>query len=208
MKAVKNALAIVRENRRAYIIINLVYYGLVLVGMVYVSFNPALQEFLLDQVGEAFAMGPLAAVTEAYTNGQVITATLLTFVINLVAGSLIYITLPSLVIPFSGFLVGILRAVLWGLLLSPTNPELGAVMIPHSITLILEGQAYVLVLLAVYVQGHSFLWPHRTGSESYRQGYLQGLKQTAQLYLLVIIVLAVSALYEVLEVIFLVPLLI
>jgi hypothetical protein len=78
---------------------------------------------------------------------------------------------------------------------------LALVMIPHSLTLILEGQAYILAILASYVQGVAFLRPQSVGVAGHRQGYFEGAKRTARLYVLVAIVLAVAAVYEAVEVI-------
>ena len=75
------------------------------------------------------------------------------------------------------------------------------IMLPHSITLILEGQAYILALFAVYLQGRALLWPKSVGLETYKQGYVEGLKRTGRMYILVIMTLAIAAVYEVLEVI-------
>ena len=202
MKVIRSALATVKEYRRAAIILNLVYYGLVICAMIYVTSNPTLQQTLLEAAGASFTEGPLAAVGAAYGGGHVLSAMILTFVVNLFIGSLACITLPSLVIPFSGLLVGMFRAVLWGLILSPTDPNLRLLMIPHSLTLILEGQAYILAMLAAYVQGRAFLWPRSVGVETHGQGYIAGLKRAARIYVLVVLVLAVAAVYEALEVIF------
>jgi hypothetical protein len=202
MKVIQSALEPIKEFRRAYIVLNLVYYGLVTCGMIYVAFNPSLQQSLLELVGSAFTEGPFSAVGSAYVGGQVLQAMVLTFVVNLFIGSIAVITLPSLVIPFSGLLTGAYRAVLWGLLLSPTTPVLRWVMIPHSLVLILEGQAYILAMLAAYVQGRAFLWPRSVGAATRRQGYGLGVKRSVRIYLLVVLVLAVAAIYEALEVIF------
>jgi hypothetical protein len=206
MKTILSTLRIIREFRRTYIVLNLVYYGLVVFGMVYVAFNPSLQQLLLDAVGSAFTEGPLSAVGGAYSGGQVLLAIVLTFGLNLAIASFLWITLPSLVIPFSGLLTGACRAVLWGLLFSPSSPEMSMVMIPHSLTLILEGQAYILAMLAAYIQGKAFLWPGTVDATTHTQGYLAGVKRSLRLYLLVAIVLAVAAVYEVVEVIFVIPL--
>ena len=206
MKLIREAWGIVRENRKVYIAINAVYYGLVVVCMVVVAFNQPLQDQLLESVGEAFTGGWLSAVGSAYSNAEVLRAILLTFLVNLVLGSFLEITVPSAIIPFSGLLVGILRAVLWGLILSPANPDLRLAMIPHSITLLLEGQAYILVMLATYVQGRAFLWPKTAGVEGHGRGYLQGLKQTGKLYILVVLTLAAAAIYEVIEVVLMIQL--
>jgi hypothetical protein len=205
----KRAWAIVRADWRAYVTINVLYYGLVLLAMLYVAFlNPGLQEELLQSVGQAFtAEGPLQAVGEAYGGGQVLSAMVLTLAINLFLGTLLVITLPSLVVPFSGLAIGTIRAILWGLLLSPANPDLAMAMIPHSLTLLLEGQGYILALLAVFVHGKAILNPGAYGVKGFLRGYLEGLRRTAWIYLLVVLVLAAAAIYEALEVILLVPLL-
>jgi hypothetical protein len=196
----QRAWAVVGRFRRAYVALNVVYYGLVVCGMVYVAFNPSLQQSLLEAVGGEFSgEGLLSAVGEAYAGGQILTAIVLTFVVNLVVGSGLSVTLPSLVIPFSGLLMGAYRALMWGLMLSPTTAELRTIMIPHSLTLILEGQAYILAMLAAYVQGRAFLWPRTVDAPTRRQGYVQGVRFSARLYLLVILLLAVAAVYEAVE---------
>ena len=201
---IKPAWRLAQENRRAYIVINILYYGLVIICMIYVAFNQDLQQSLMDEIGAAFMTGPLSFVGQAYVNAKVFTAILATFFVNLLIGSFASITLPSLVIPFSGLLVGIYRAILWGLLLSPANPDLRLAMIPHSITLIIEGQAYILTMLAAYIQGCAFLWPKSVGLESRAKGYLEGFKRTGKLYLLIILTLAIAAIYEVIEVVIMV----
>jgi len=207
MRVIRSTLESIKESRRAYVVLNLVYYGLVVCAMGYVFFNPSLQQMLLQAVGTAFTEGPLSAVGGAYVGGQVWLAMVLTFVVNLVMGSLAYITLPSLVIPFSGVVLGGCRAILWGLVLSPTaSTGMSLAMIPHSLTLILEGQAYILAMLAAYIHGRAFLWPHTVGEADHGRGYVIGLKRSLRLYWAVVILLAVAAIYEALEVILIMPL--
>ena len=203
MNPIQSAWALVKENKRAYIVFNILYYGLVLVFMGVAAMNPAVQDELIRVVGESFMTGPLAVVGEAYVNLEVLNAIGLTFVVNLLLASLLVITVPSLVIPFSGLLMGIYRAVLWGLIFFPGHPDMQVVMIPHSLTLILEGQAYILVMLAVWLQGRAFLFPQSAGVEGHLRGYLEGLKRTGKIYLLVILTLFVAAVYEVIEVVLL-----
>jgi hypothetical protein len=74
-------------------------------------------------------------------------------------------------------------------------------MIPHSITLVLEGQAYILAMLAAAIQGRTFLWPRAAGLESRVKGYVEGLKRTGRLYLLILLTLGIAAIYEVIEVV-------
>ena len=157
MNLFQRAWAIVIENRRAYLIINVVYYGLVAIFMGYAAFNQPLQENLVKYVREGFNSGLFVFVGKTYGSGQVLGAMGITLAINLFIGAFLEITLPSLFVPFLGMLMGVVRASLWGLLLSPAYPPLRLLMIPHSLTLILEGQGYIMGLLAVYVQGRAFL---------------------------------------------------
>jgi hypothetical protein len=62
--------------------------------------------------------------------------------------------------------------------------------------LLLEGEGYVLAMLAAYLQGMAFLFPQRVGVPTRRQGFVAGLRMTARLYLLVVLVLGAAAAYE------------
>ncbi len=201
----KTACDIVRQHKRPYLIINLAYYGIVAASMVFVSFYPEIQAALIQSVAASFAEGSLAVVAEAYLGGHVVQAAALTFLFNFFMGSVLVLLAPSMIIPFAGLLVGLVRAILWGLVLAPTTPELLITMIPHSGTLILEGQGYILALLAVWVLGRAFISPSSVGATSWRSGYARGLKNAAWLFLLVAAVLLVAAIYEAVTLIYLVP---
>jgi hypothetical protein len=201
MNAIRSAWALVKEHKRSYLFFNILYYGLVVVFMGVAAFNPSVQDELLRAVGESFMTGPLAVVGEAYLNAEVFTAIALTFLVNLFIASLLSITVPSLVIPFVGLLLGVYRAILWGLLFYPGHPDMQVIMIPHSLTLILEGQAYILVMFAAWLQGRAFLFPQSAGVEGHLRGYVEGLKRTGKIYILVILTLLVAAVYEVIEVV-------
>ena len=207
MNLIRRAVAVVRSHRRAYLWLNIGYYGLVGISMIVVTSYPGVQAALTTAVVESFSQGVLADVMTAYAGGNVPAAVALTFLVNFFLGSLVVLLLPSLLIPFGGVAIGGLRAVLWGLLLAPTTPELRLAMIPHFGTLLLEGQGYILAILAAWVLGRAFVSPASVGASSWLQGYGIGLKKALLLYVLVALVLAVAALYEALEVIYLVPLL-
>lgn len=199
--------AIVRQHRRAYFALNAIYYGLIVLAMLYVPFNPGIQQTLMQAVGATFTQGPFSVLTNAYIDGQMILAILLTFVVNLFVGSFGTITLPSFIIPFSGLLLGGYRAILWGVIYAPTSPQMTMILVPHSITLLLEGQAYILAMLAVVIQGRGFIQPRTIGAITHRAGYWEGLKRTGQLYILIVLVLAAAAIYEVVEAVLLLALL-
>ncbi len=199
----RTALKTVKENFREYVLLNLLYYGLVVASMAYTYAFPEVQEELMQELRMEFPEA-FPWVVEAYTKGDFPMAAALTFSVNLILGSVAYITLPSLIIPFGGIVAGCARAIAWGLLLAPTSPELAWVMIPHSLTLILEGQGYILAMFAAYVQWKGIIWPKRVGEEKRLKAYVTGIKKTAHICILVALVLAVSAIYEAFEVIYIV----
>jgi hypothetical protein len=201
VKVLGPTLATLGRMRRAYVGLNLAYYGLVAASMIYSIFDPSLQQLLLNTVLNAFQSGPLSSVLEAYSGGQVVRAVALTFTVNLFLGSLVSIALPSLIIPFSGFLVAAVRAIMWGLIFAPTSAPTGAGSIAAgllvALLLLLEGQGYVLAMLAAYAQGKAFLFPKQVGAAGHARGYWIGVKQALRIYLLVALVLIVAAIYEV-----------
>ncbi len=200
-------LRIFREHRRGYVAVNVVYYGLVVAGMLYVFSQPELQGGLIGDIGISLNQ-TLPWVVQAYTSGNFPMAATLTFGFNFLLGSLLYITAPSIIVPFGGIFTGCVRAAMWGLLLAPTQRELALAMIPHSLTLVLEGQGYILAMFATYVQWRAVLNPKSVGAEKRWNAYKVGLTRTGRINLLVAAALAVAAVYEAFEVIYIIPILV
>ena len=198
---------IVTENHRPYLILNIVFFGLVLLGAVYSSLNPALVQWLKESTAQSLTNGgPLAMVADAYISGNFLMAVVLTFIVNLIVGAIVSITLPSMMVPFFGLLMGAFRAVLWGVLVLSLIP-FKAYSVPAWLIMLVEGEAYILAMLAAYFQGKAFLWPESVGADTRRQGYVKGLEATWKLYVLVVVVLAVAAIWEAFSAIYLMPML-
>ena len=206
MSAILSAL---RRERWAYLWLNLAYYGLVGAGMAWAAFDRPLQEQLLTMVEGELRAGALAPVSAIYDRGGVLLAAAVTFGVNLVIGSLASITLPSLVVPFSGLGLAAVRAVLWGLLFAPGTLDMGGgeavAGLSVALVVLLEGQGYVLAGLAALVQGRAFVWPASVGARNRREGYAIGVRRALTIYGAVALVLAIAALVEALAVIALMP---
>jgi hypothetical protein len=198
------ALDLIGQHMAAYVILNLAFYGLVGVGTVYAFLNPDAQQGLTQSILQSFASGPLSIAKEAYLSGNVAAAAAITFLVNTVLGSILSLTIPSLLIPFAGSFLGLFRALLWGVALAPSSPELARAMVPHSLVLFLEGQGYILAMFGTHVLWASALNGARRGLSGFAWGYLAGLRRNVLIYSLVVTVLAVSAIYEAFEVIYLV----
>ncbi|MER3406526.1 MAG: hypothetical protein C4289_16295 [Chloroflexota bacterium] len=204
-----------REHRQDLLLANLAYFGLVLLGAVISARNPALQRALLDNARTALTQGPLATVAQLYVGGHLIPAILLTFAFNLFVGTFIFLTLPSLTVPFAGVVLGLIRAFSWGLLFSPTNPTIAVAMIPHLGTMLLEGEAYVLAMMGAFVLWRNVLWPEASPAGGPRSGprpkpdrvqaYIEGVRLNLRLYVPITALLLIAAVYEVLELVYIVP---
>lgn len=204
---VRDAISIIKQHQRAFIVLNAAFYGLVAASMLVTLVMPELQAHFKPSIDESFAKpGLFNAVAGAYASRDLPAAMGMTFLVNLVVASFSMATLPSFVIPFVGIAVPLYRGFLWGVMFAPIGP-LAVILIPHSLTLLIEGQAYVLVAFAAYVQARMFLWPERYGLTRHRDGYRAGAVSTLKLYALVVLALAMGAIYEVIEAIYVMPLL-
>jgi len=196
-----SAVQVVVDHRREYCLVNGLYFGLVLIIAFIVYYSPSVQDFTTHLVQQQIQSGEgmLGWAGSAYASGVIPYAALVTFIVNSFFGAFLYIVLPSLVIPGIGLLTGIFRSLSWGLLLSPSTESLASAMIPHSITLLLEGEAYVLCMFFVYLMVRGLVRGGSSLGERYRKGVGLNIKG----FLLVLLVLAVAALYEATEIILL-----
>jgi hypothetical protein len=201
LSSLRPCFALIREHRRAYMAINFLFFGLVLLGFVVAALYPELQKTLQTSLAEAFSRGLLSRIAAVYRSGNIPLAALVTFVVNAVLGAFGFITLPSFLLPFAGLAAGCYRAAIWGVSLAPTSPGLMLVMIPHSVTLLLEGEAYVVAMFGSYLWGKWLIRPASASLQNRGEAYRAGLLANLQLYRLILILLAVAAVYEAVEVI-------
>ncbi|MHC4106750.1 MAG: hypothetical protein ACYSTY_01560 [Planctomycetota bacterium] len=197
----RQPLAELAGRQRLLWAVHLAYFGLLVFWSVIVYELPALQVGLLGAVESQIADegSVLGVAGKAYASGIIPLAAAATFVINFLIGSFLSITLPSFVVPGVGALLAAFRAALWGLLLAPTTLALSPSMIPHSGTLLLEGEAYILAaFFAVLIP--IFMCQRSRGGGVWRR-YGGALVVNLKANLLVAIVLLVAACYEATEVI-------
>jgi hypothetical protein len=181
--------------------VHLVYFGLVVAGSILVYQFPEFQA-LFGAVIRAQLKGstnPLGVAAKAYETGNVFRAAGVTFAINFFLGSLAVLTLPSLVIPGSGVLVAGVRAFLWGLLLAPTFEVNATAMLPHTGTMLLEGEGYILA--AFFGLLVPILLLQSAKGESLFGRFGRAIVLNLKSIVLVALVLIAAAFYEAIEVI-------
>ncbi|MGA2061038.1 MAG: hypothetical protein ABSG67_11200 [Thermoguttaceae bacterium] len=194
-------LAEISRHWKLFSLMHAVYFGLFLIGMLVIYEAPLLQDFMLTVIGGQIESesGPLGVAGMAYESRNVAVAAVVTLLINFFAGSLLVITLPSVIVPGIGVLMAVFRATMWGILLAPSYMVLAWGMLFHSGTLLLEGEGYILAaFFALLVP--IYLFSPKEGENigaRYAQAVLMNLKGN----IIVFIVLAIAASYEAIEVI-------
>ena len=201
---IKYSLHLIRERYLpSYIVINLLFYGCIALGMVLIMVLPSLRGSTQQSVKEALNGPVLAPVQKIYISGNVVAAAAITFGVNLILATAMALSLPSLFIPFIGIAIGMLRGLFWGLVFGPAPNGMFGLLATHWPVMVLEGQGYVLGMLAVYIHGKGILRPASVGATGFWQGYRRGFVESMRMYPLIALVLAISAIYEAAEVIYL-----
>ena len=191
------------EHLRALLVLNALYWGVAALAGAYAFVNPAIQSALTEAAVDAFSpSGGLGALVQSYLSGELLSAIVMTFLVNLVFGSFVFLTLPSAVIPFAGILLGVYRAVLWGLLFAPTQTNImGPTLLLHVPTILVEGEAYIVAMLGVWLWWQAVF----TRSGERWRAWRQGLMLQKRVYAVVVGLLAIAAIYEAIEVIWILP---
>jgi hypothetical protein len=181
---------IIRANFRAYLTINAIVYGLVIAGFVAAIVFPTLGA---AQVVIQEDNGTFDLVRSVLSNPWLFSLTILG--VNVMTGAL-WIVLPSLIVPFAGIAIFAYKTFTLGLLLAPTTAAFAVGLIPHSLTILIEFQAYALLMFGAYILGRSWVRPATIGVQNHRQGYVRGLQQLGWLSLSTLPLFIVGAIWE------------
>ena len=179
--------------------LHLGFFAVYFLGSFFCFVEPELQDLALQQVSDMRRDSALAMATgAAYQARSVLLAAGLTLANNFLK-SFGFLTVSSFVLPGVGVLAHLLLVLVAGMGLTPATTGWALFMLPHSVVLLVEMEAYILasffaLLIPVYLfrkaEGPSVL-------RRYGRAVLLNLKANV----LVLIVLAVAALYEAIELI-------
>jgi Stage II sporulation protein M len=201
IRLLRKPFQIIRANFRAYLIINAIVYGLVFTGMVAAMVFPNLSATQLATLEDN---GTADLVRSLINNPWLFSLTILG--VNVMTGAL-WIVLPSLIVPFTGIALFAYKAFTLGLAMAPSTETMAVALIPHSLTILIELQAYALLMFGAYILGQSWVRPATIGARNHRQGYVRGLKQLGWLSLATLPIFIIGAIWEAFSLRYLVPLL-
>jgi hypothetical protein len=182
---------IIRENTRAYLVANATMFGLFLVGFAVGLVFPHLAQ---DQHTRLDENGTTALVRSLIDNPWLFALTILA--VNVLKMSALTIVLPSMIVPFAGIPLFAYWAYTTGVTLVPATDIGWVALIPHTLTIIIEFEAYILLVLGAYLLGKSWIRPHTANVDNRRRGYIRGLQQLGWLALPAAILLVIGAVYE------------
>ncbi|HEY3422405.1 MAG TPA: hypothetical protein VGK13_04540 [Methanocellaceae archaeon] len=204
MKLINDIISIFKKDWKLFLATNAFYFGLLVIGALIALADPQVQRSLFTLAGAGLSSGPLSSVGNAYHSGSVPYAAAVTFVTNLLLGTLVEITIPSLIFPPWALFMGLIRSLMWGIMLVVPVEGLYPLgrALPHYLTLLLEGEAYVVAIFACMRQIKALLKPQDFGTDSRWKAYLRSILDNGKLLLVVALLLAVSALYEAWEVMY------
>jgi hypothetical protein len=202
-RALRRPVQIIRGNLGVYLLLNVIMYGVSVAGFVTALIFPELN---VAQVTSLQDDGTADLVVSLLSNVWLFALVILG--INTLTVGALSILLPSMIVPFAGIAVFAYRAFDIGLTLAPADQTGWVFLIPHSLTYVIEFQAYILLVLGSYLLGKSWLRPETIGAQTRREGYVRGLQQIGWLSLPALALFVIGAVYEAFTLRYLVPLLV
>jgi hypothetical protein len=194
-------LAQINRHWKLFSLMHVIYFGIFIVGALLIYEAPLPQDFLLTTLSGQIESesGVLGVAGLAYGSRNIALAAVTTLIINFFVGSLLVITLPSVIVPGIGIFMALFRAAVWGIALAPTRLALAGAFRFHSGTLLLEGEGYILAAFFALLMPIYLFNPAEGNNLRTRYGH--ALMMNFKGNIIVFIMLAIAAAYEATEVI-------
>jgi uncharacterized membrane protein SpoIIM required for sporulation len=189
-----------RRIKVLLILVAFLYVGSYLAGWYLISIKSSIALEITRGLRESvLTQQPFTMVLQSLRGGELAKAVLLTFLVNLTAGAFLTTTLPGIV-PLLGSLGTIAVTMLRGFVVGITYPEvLSSSPTGFALglgTMILELGAYVFSGAAGINIAFAPILPGRHGVQSRWVAFKMAWKDAAKIYVIVIILLALGAAWE------------
>jgi uncharacterized membrane protein SpoIIM required for sporulation len=196
----------VKRRRRLILTISLIYLASFALGYLnsYIlnTASPDAgtgQDFLNEFLDTVLTQPPFTTVTEALRGGDLASAILITFTVNLTSGAFLTTTLVG-VVPLLGIVAPAITSFLRGFLIGLAyylvlNASPGAALVGIG-TAILELGAYVFSAAAGTNIALSIFFPGRHNTTSRMVAFKEAWKEAGRFFVIVVILLALGAVWE------------
>jgi len=195
------SLAASRKIKGLLVIVAALYAISFIVGWLIISMQlPFAIEFRKSILETVDTQQPFTSLFELMKSGKLVYAILLTFAVNLTSGAFTSTTLPG-VVPLLGAL-GIAAVTAYrGIMIGLTYPEVMSISYETFLvavgTMILELGAYVFSGAAGINIALSSVFPRRYQVDSRWKAFKESCKDAAEIYVIVIILLVLGAVWEI-----------
>ncbi|MBI4557296.1 MAG: hypothetical protein HY706_06915 [Candidatus Hydrogenedentes bacterium] len=186
------------ERKRLAFSMHALLYGVFLLFMLLACSVPLVNYAAIRGVQGIFTEGPLQYVGAAYSTGNVLLAAAATFTVNFFMATVAYSIIPSFFIPCWGVIKNLLSFALVGFVMAPIWSGSLRHFTYHSITMVIELEAYIITSFFVTMLTVRFVRGIRDSSVkgAFTAEILQALRVVGSGTLLAAVILAVAALYE------------
>lgn len=193
------------RNYQAYALVIGLFLLFWLWGVISAALDPGYQKMVVQWYRSQFAGGswPLGVAGQAYASGNILLAIIVTFLINFVQGTVIMLSLLSVIPVGAAFIVNALRGQILGLALAPTDLFFGQSLSLHLPTILIELQGYLLAAFVSVLLPLSLLYPRNFGCEKRFDAFKKFALWQFRMLPLIAVILLVAAIYEAVELIML-----
>jgi uncharacterized membrane protein SpoIIM required for sporulation len=189
-----------KKMRLLVLFVALLYVISYLTGWYLISIkSPVAVETVQTISGSVLTETPFTIIIESLQGGQLVQAIMITFLVNLTSGAFLTTTLPG-IIPLVGALGTIAVTLMRGFVIGVVYPEILASSVAGFVlgvgTMILELGAYVFSGAAGIHIALAPIMPSRYGVQSRWAAFKIAWKDAARIYVIVVILLALGAIWE------------
>ncbi len=192
-------LGAVKERSSLFLYMHLFFYGVFFLTMLFVIDNPLLAYRLKLYIEMAFSRGGMGHVGAAYDSGSIAWAAWMTFYNNYIEQTLLLTFFISLIPVPLGLIKNLLSFLLIGGAMSPIWTGSADMFTLHSVTMVLELEAYILACFAITAWPLTLIEGMRVRRCLY--GVKRGLLLLLSAALVTGVLLALAAMYEALTLI-------
>jgi hypothetical protein len=200
LRILSQAVEATKRMKVLLVFVALLYVGSYLAGWYLISIkSPMAVETAQGITASVLTEKPFTAIIQSLQGGDLLQAVLITFLVNLTSGAFLSTTLPG-IIPLVGALATIVVTLFRGFVIGVLYPEILASSVAGFAlgfgTMVLELGAYVFSGAAGIHVALAPIMPKRYGVQSRWTAFKAAWKDAARVYVIVIILLALGAIWE------------
>jgi hypothetical protein len=192
MNPLRDAINILKKDWKMLAGLNALYFCVLFIGVIIALISPGIHLSIIDLIGSDTIAGS-AGISETSSALEALQAAGMSFISSFTYT--ILITIPSIVLPIWGPIIGASKFFVWGVAYAAPLP--GDVnLLPQYGLMILQGEAYIIAVLACVRQLSVALASADLGFRRALKEYIKAILDNMKLLVVVVLLLAVAALYQ------------